>query len=151
MERRFNIKKRDRDTTQNSGIEFSKISNHWIFKIVTISLSVLFLYAVTNSIILMVKKIDFLKEAEGEVQNLRLQNLHLSVGIMDMSTDKYLEKEARDRLNFGGEGEVVFVIPKSTLELAIKQLDTVINPTVEPVYERGSNIYEWVDFVITGI
>ncbi len=151
MERRFNIKKRDRSTAQNSGIEFSKISNHWIFKIVTISLSALFLYAVTNSIILMVKKIDFLKEAEGEVQNLRLQNLHLSVGIMDMSTDKYLEKEARDRLNFGGEGEVVFVIPKSTLELATKQLDQIINPATVSVYERESNIYEWVDFVITGI
>ncbi|NLE31316.1 hypothetical protein GX618_03535, partial [Candidatus Dojkabacteria bacterium] len=91
------------------------------------------------------------KNAEKEVNSLRLENLNLSIGIKDMSTDQYLEKEARDRLNFGGEGEVVFVIPDNMIEFAKKEVDSIVNPKVQPVYESGSNIDKWLQFLVLGV
>ena len=151
MDRRFNIKNRDRVVKASTGIEFFKISNHWIFKLATLVVASLILYSVSNSVILTIQKVNFLKEAEREVQELRLENLHLSLGIKDMSTDKYLEKEARDRLNFGGKGELVFVIPDATLELAVNQVLEIVSPKVDPVYEKVGNVDEWFSFVIAGI
>ena len=151
MDKRINIKNRDRVIVASNGIEFSKISNHWLFKVGALIISGLIIYAVTNSIILTIQKIDFLKKAQKEVQDLRLENLHLSIGIKDMSTDKYLEKEARDRLNFGGKDEIVFVIPESTLELAKGKVNNIVHPEIEPAYEQGGNIDKWVSFIIAGV
>lgn len=151
MNRTFNIKNRDRALAKKSGIEFSQISNHWLFKISALAISIVILYSVFNSIIITVKKVDILKEAEKEVNSLRLENLNLSIGIKDMSTDEYLEKEARDRLNFGGKGEVVFVIPETMIEYAKHEVNDIVNPPVEPVYESGSNIDKWLQFLVLGV
>jgi len=151
MERRINIKNRDRVIKSSSGIELSKISSHWLFKIAALSISVVLLYSVFNSVKIAIQKLEILKRAEQEVQDLRLTNLHLSISIKDMSTDRYLEKEARDRLNFGGQNEVVFVIPENSLDIASGEVKKIIEPKVESVYEEGSNIDEWVSFVITGV
>ncbi len=151
MDRRINITNRDRVVNSTSGIELSKISNSFVFKLGSLIVSGIIFYSITNSIILTIKKVDFLKKAEREVQELRLENLHLSIGIKDMSTDKYLEKEARDRLNFGGKEEVVFVIPDTTLELAKREVNSLVNPKIEPIYEQGSNINDWINFIISGV
>ncbi len=151
MERRINIKNRERNVKTNSGLELSKISSHWIFKFVALGVSVIILYSVFNSAKITIQKLEILKKAEQEVQDLRLTNLHLSISIKDMSTDRYLEKEARDRLNFGGEGEVVFVIPDNSLTIAKKAVDEIIQTKVEDVYEEGSNVDKWVTFFINGV
>jgi len=151
MNKTFNIKNRDRQINKKSGLEFSQISNHWIFKSLALGVSVMFLYSVFNSVVITIKKVDILKNAEKEVNSLRLENLNLSIGIKDMSTDQYLEKEARDRLNFGGKGEVVFVIPEPMIEYAKNEVNSIVNPKVEPVYESGSNIDKWLQFVVLGV
>jgi len=62
-----------------------------------------------------------------------------------------LEKEARDRLNFGGKDEVVFVIPDSTLEMAMEEVEKIIASSQESIYESGSNFEEWLSFVLEGV
>ncbi len=151
MEKRINIKNRERNVKTNGGLELSKISSHWIFKFVALGVSVIILYSVFNSAKITIQKLEILKKAEQEVQDLRLTNLHLSISIKDMSTDRYLEKEARDRLNFGGEGEVVFVIPENSLVLAKKEVDEIIQTKAEDVYGEGSNVDKWVTFFINGV
>lgn len=151
MDRRINIKSRDRVLKSNSGVEISRISNHWAFKIFALAVSTVLFFSVYNSVKITIQKLEILKKAEQEVEDLRLTNLHLSISIKDMSTDKYLEKEARDRLNFGGKDEVVFVIPDSTLGLAKEEVGSIINPQVDSVYEEGNNIGEWIEFIAVGV
>ena len=74
-----------------------------------------------------------------------------SIGIKEMSTDKYLEKEARDRLNFGGKDEIVFVIPENALDLAREEVSILVNPVKESIYINGNNIEQWIDFLVLGI
>lgn len=151
MDRTFNIKNRDRVLSKKKGVDFSQITNHWLFKLSAVGISFMLLYSVFNSVIITIKKVDILKNAEKEVNSLRLENLNLSIGIKDMSTDQYLEKEARDRLNFGGKGEVVFIIPDNMIELAKKEVDSIVNPKVQPVYDSGSNIDKWLQFIALGV
>jgi cell division protein FtsB len=151
MERRINIKNRDRVIKESSGIELSKISNGWLFKLLALTISIAIFYSVFNSTKITIQKLEILRKAEQEVEDLRLTNLHLSISIKDMSTDRYLEKEARDRLNFGGQGEVVFVIPENSLELAKGVVEDITKPKQESVYEEENNIGKWVEFVRAGV
>lgn len=151
MERRINIKHRERRRESSNELTLSDISSNWIFKIFAVVTSVILLISVYNSFKLTMQKLEILRLAEEEVENLRLTNLHLSINIQEMSTDKYLEKEARDRLNLGGIDEVVFVIPKNALEIASERVEEILLPTEDVVYEGGSNIQAWLDFIIFGI
>ena len=151
MEKTINIRRINRKRESRNSTGFSKISEHWLFKVSSIVIFALVLYFVLNSVRITVQKVDILKRAEREVQELRLENLHLSVGIEEMSSDKYLEKEARDRLNFGGKDEVVFVIPDSTLEMAMEEVEKIIASSQESIYESGSNFEEWLSFVLEGV
>ncbi len=99
----------------------------------------------------MTQKLEILKQAEREVEELRLANLHLSIEMKDMSTDRYLEKEARDRLNFGAQGEVAFVIPTNVLDLAKEEVERIVAPSQESIYETGNNVDEWISFLLIGV
>lgn len=151
MERRINIKNRERRVESSNELTLSDISSNWIFKIFAVVTSVILLISVYNSFKLTMQKLEILRLAEEEVENLRLTNLHLSINIQEMSTDKYLEKEARDRLNFGGIDEIAFVIPENALKIASERVGEIIQPKESVVYEKGSNIQVWLDFVILGI
>lgn len=151
MERRINIKNRERRVQSKSTLELSDISNNWLFKIFAIAISVVLLYSVNNSIKLTLQKLEILEKAKKEVEELRVSNLSLSIEIKDMSTDKYLEKEARDRLNFGGKNEILFVIPSNALELAEKRVESIIYSPKAKVHQNGDNITEWLDFILLGI
>ncbi|OGC43352.1 hypothetical protein A3K02_02795 [candidate division WS6 bacterium RIFOXYD1_FULL_33_8] len=151
MERRINIKNKSRVVESSNGLELSGISNYWLFKIFAIGISSILLFSVYNSVKLTIQKLEILKQAEQEVEDLRVTNLALSIGIKEMSTDKYLEKEARDRLNFGGKNEVVFVIPQSALDTAKERVEEIVQPPKENIYEKGNSIDDWVDFLVLGI
>jgi cell division protein FtsB len=151
MDRRINIKNRERILEKNKSSELNQLTNHWIFKTLAILISVTLLTSVYDSFKTMILKVDILKQAEQEVEELRLTNLHLSVEIQDMSSDRYLEKEARDRLNFGGKGEVSFVIPSNALESAQKEVDAILHPPKEEIYERYNNMEEWISFLLVGV
>ncbi len=62
------------------------------------------------------EKLTILKVAEQDVENLRIQNLELVLEKAEIVSVDYIEKEARDKLRYSAEGEVLFVIPEELLE-----------------------------------
>jgi cell division protein FtsB len=151
MSKRIRFKKSREGDSSKHNSELPEIFNSIFFKGLLIGISIFITITVYNSAKITVQKLEILKQAEREVQELRIQNLYLSLGIKDMSTDRYLEKEARERLNFGDTGEILFVIPENVLEQAHIQ---VLEITEEKgTYEPGQrvNIEDWVSFLERGI
>jgi hypothetical protein len=94
------------------------------------------------------QKISLLRQAEQEVESLRLENLELSLKIEEASSIENLEKESRDKLNYGKEGEVVFVIEDELIERGKREVQAILYPQ-----EQNNDIDvlgEWIDFVIEG-
>ncbi|HCC68032.1 TPA: hypothetical protein DEP90_02385 [Patescibacteria group bacterium] len=126
----------------------SKIFNSMVGRILLLGVSILMVLSVYRSIKQMVQKISLLKQAEYEVEELRIKNLELSLQIEEASSIEHLEQEARDRLNYGKGNEVVFVINDELIDLGKEK--------VESVLYAGSRIEnvevwsEWVDFVVEG-
>lgn len=150
MSREIRVRKeRGRNSNENSDI--SGFLNSFFVKLLLLSLSIFILYSVYNSVKIMFQKVQIHKQAQMEVDELRLQNLALSLSIKEMSTDKYLEKEARDRLNFGDNEEVVFVIPENSLESAVEDVDKLLSKREEYTLSREFTLEKWVEFVERGI
>ncbi len=120
-------------------------------KLVLLGISIFILYSVYNSVKITVQKVDIHSQAQREVAELRLQNLYLSLSMKEMSTDRYLEKEARDRLNFGANEEIVFVIPENALEGVADEV-AKITGEVDPSPLSGEfTLSKWIEFIERGI
>jgi hypothetical protein len=90
-----------------------------------------------------------LQRARREVDELRLKNLELALLIEDIQGLEYLEIQARDRLNFAGEKEFIFVIPDATLAQADDDLDRFLGNNEEKPQEGAYEV--WADFFLKGI
>jgi cell division protein FtsB len=146
---RFIYKER-RSITRNDNVEvFAGLFNNIITKILLLTISVFLLYNVAHSVNITVQKLDILRRAKVEVDTLRLKNLELAMLLGNMQSREYLEVQARDRLNFAGEKEYVFVIPENVLEEAGEDMDNLLGinevEEIKPVYEI------WEDFILNGI
>ena len=117
-------------------------------KISLIILSILMLLSVYRSFRQMGQKLSLLKQAEQDVTELRLENLELSLQIEEAGTIDSLEKEARDRLNYGQEGEVLFVIDDDLVEIGKRRVNDILNPKKET--EEVEVLAQWVEFIIGG-
>ncbi len=84
-----------------------------------------------------------------EVEDLRLKNLELALLLEEIQGLEYLEIQARDRLNFAGEKEYIFVIPDATLTQADENLDRFLGNNQEESQEGGFEV--WADFFLKGI
>lgn len=84
-----------------------------------------------------------------EVDSLRLKNLELDLLLSSMQSKEYLEVQARDRLNFTGEKEYVFVIPDSLLKEKEKDLNRILYGQEEKKEEKGYEV--WKDFFFDGV
>jgi cell division protein FtsB len=125
------------------------IFNNAVTRFLFLGVSVFLLYNVGHSINITVQKLNILQRARVEVDELRLKNLELALLIGDIQGLEYLEIQARDRLNFAGEKEYVFVIPEATLAQADKDLDKFLGNNQEEVQEGGYEV--WADFFLNGI
>jgi cell division protein FtsB len=144
---RYSNKNRRSGNSANDNI-VNKILNSGIGKIVLIGVSILMILSVYRSFRQMGQKISLLKQAEREVSELRIDNLELSLQREEAGSITNLEKEARDRLNYGKEDEVVFVIDEELLELGQERVQAILNPV-----EDNSDIdtlKEWTDFILNG-
>ena len=128
---------------------FSGLFDNIITKGVLLAVSVFLLYNVAHSINITIQKLDILKRAEMEVDVLRLKNLELAMLLENMQSREYLEVQARDRLNFAGEREYVFVIPDSVLEGAQDDMEKLLN--IDGRLEREPTYEIWRDFLLKGI
>ena len=151
MEKKIRFMKNRRSDSSNHNSELPEIFNSIFFKVLLIAISIFILISVYNSAKITIQKLEILKQAEREVEELRIQNLYLSLGIKDMSTDRYLEKEARERLNFGDTGEIVFVIPENVLEQAQTQVSEITQEKEKFEYGERFNLDTWVNFLESGI
>jgi cell division protein FtsB len=151
MSKILNVRNNIKSESSNVNPEIGNLFDSFFVKIILLAVTGFIFFSVYNSFNITFQKLEILKQAEREVEELRIKNLHLSIGMKDMSTDTYLEKEARDRLNFGKEGEIVFVLPKNSLELANEQVKKITQGEQEEVYRNGYNFTEWISFVMEGV
>lgn len=151
MERVIRVKKDRENYSRKESSEFTQIFDSIFVKIFLVGVSVFILWAVYNSVNITFQKLDILRRAEREVEDLRIQNLYLSISMREMSTGKYLEKEARDRLNFGDTGEIVFVIPDNVMSQADKDIEGILRSDDENILELDFTLSSWVDFIMKGI
>jgi hypothetical protein len=94
------------------------------------------------------QKVSLLKQAEYEVEELRLENLELSMRIENASDIENLEKEARDRLNYGQENEIAFVIDEELIDVGKQKVENILNPDT---VKDDINVWnEWIEFLIEG-
>lgn len=66
-----------------------------------------------KSISMAYKRSELLGQAQGEVDSLRLKNLELMLEKEKIIGSDYVEEQARDRLNYVMEGEVMIVLPET--------------------------------------
>lgn len=120
-----------------------------LVQIALIGIAIFLFYSVYNSIKITGEKLEISKRAKQEVDELRLKNLELELALESMQTPEYLEVQARDRLNFSGENEYIFVIPESLLEHAKEGVNTYLYGNQEKVQDPTHIV--WYEFLKYGI
>jgi cell division protein FtsB len=145
------VRYRGKSRSKKNRIEenlINRILNSGLGQIVLLGVSVLMLLSVYRSFRQMAQKISLLKQAEQEVNELRLKNLELSLRIEETGGVENLEKEARDRLNYGRENEVVFVIEEELVEVGRGKVQAILLPEEE--VSEVDVLDEWLDFIVKG-
>ena len=123
------------------------IFENTVVKLIFVGISIFLLYNVLHSVDITIQKVNILKNARTEVESLRVTNLELATQLQSMQNPEYIEVEARDRLNFSGTNDVVFVIPDSLLQTAGERLSMILDERVE---ETKSNMEVWLDLLVHG-
>ena len=118
-------------------------------KVVLLVVSFFLLYNISHSVNITIQKIEILKTAREEVDSLRLKNLKLALLLDNMQSKEYLEIQARDRLNFSGEKEYVFVIPENILDDAKNKVNSILQG--DEYIEERTGFEIWRDFIFLGI
>ncbi len=127
----------------------NSLFNNFVTRVTLLVVSVFLLYNVGNSISITIQKLDILQKARVEVDNLRLKNLELALLLDGIQGIEYLEIQARDRLNFAGEEEYVFVIPEEVLDNTQSDLEALLRDGKE---KERQKVYEiWGDFLSGGV
>ncbi len=112
-------------------------------------ISAFLLYNVFHSIDITIQKVNILENARAEVETLRVTNLLLATELQNMQSPEYIEVEARDRLNFSGNRDIVFVIPEGLLVTAGERLESILEEKKE-VSEK-TILEQWVDLIVQGV
>lgn len=123
------------------------IFDNTVVKLIFVGISVFLLYNVLHSVDITIQKVNILKNARTEVESLRVTNLELATQLQSMQNPEYIEVEARDRLNFSGTNDIVFVIPDSLLQTAGERLSMILDERVE---DNKSNLEVWLDMLVHG-
>lgn len=137
------------NSTQKVDFEVGSLLNNLPAKVLFVVIAGFLFYNVFHSVKITVQKLDILRKARIEVENLRLNNLQLALNLENMQSLEYVEVQARDRLNFAGKNEYVFVIPEDALEDGADKVNTLLKQ--ELVFEKKAGYEIWFEFVYTGI
>ncbi len=125
------------------------ITGNVFMKVVMIALSGFLLYNVYRSVVITREKMGISHQAREQVNELRVENLELALKLESMQSKEYLEVQARDRLNFSGSNEYLFVIPESLLDVGKERVAAFLYP---PVKEPEDPTYMvWFEFLKNGI
>jgi len=126
-----------------------------LLQIVFIGISIFMFYNVGRSVYMASAKLAILEQAEQEVEKLRLENIALVLQNEEASSDDYVEKQARDRLNYARDGETQCVISDTLIEsyeLEMGQSEDQDNGAEDVLgAQTKSNFQVWIDFFVDGI
>jgi len=137
-------REREKDKTP-----FMGLFNNFLAKVILLTISAFLLYNIGHSFHITVQKVEILRGAKLDVDKLRLKNLELAILLENMESKEYLEIQARNRLNFAGESEYVFVIPENVLDEASKDIEVILGINQE---QEEVKVYEqWQEFLLNGI
>lgn len=142
-------KQPDKRVKQEKEIVIMSLFNSSVAKVVLLGISVFLVYSIFHSVSITVQKVEILNKARVEVEDLRLRNLELASLLERMQTVEYLEVEARDRLNFTGKKEIVFVIPENMYPVAREYVDSLLSENEVDSSEYGLEV--WKSFLFSGI
>lgn len=115
-----------------------------------IGLSVVLIINSAKSITNAYHRMLLLRQAKTEVGDLRLRNLKLIEEREEILGEEYVEEEARDRLYYVKEGEVIVVLPQTAEEENFENKEEVKG--VEEVRDPKPTVREeWVEVLKNGI
>jgi cell division protein FtsB len=114
-------------------------------KVIFLVMAFFLFYNIFHSVKITSQKLEILNTAEAEVNSLRVKNLKLDLELEEMKKVSYLEVEARDRLNFTGKGETIFVIPDNLLERSSDNLENILSES-NPVQSK-STFEVWIEWL----
>ncbi len=134
---------------KENGDILKKVTRSKTGGLLLLALSGVLIYNVVKSIVITSEKLEILNQAEGEVSDLRLNNLELLVLTEYMKSDEYLETEARNRLNLSKKGEISFVIPEEILKKGISDIEDILSEQKVVDGEKGWKV--WYLFFSSGI
>ncbi len=86
-----------------------------------------------------------LEQAEREVDSLRLENLELVETKEETMDESYVEGEARDRISYVKDGEVIVVLPETGEEIVLGEEDEINGE------ERLDGWHRWWDLMRNGV
>lgn len=146
---RFIYKHSGKKSRGKKGPKSNFLYNNFVTRVTVLVVSAFLLYNVGNSISITIQKLNILQKARVEVDNLRLKNLELALLLDGIQGVEYLEIQARNRLNFAGEEEYVFVIPEEVLENTQSDLESLLGDHKEKEEQKVHEI--WEDFLLGGL
>ncbi len=122
----------------------------WLVSAAFISLSLFLFYNIFRSIQITAAKLEILNRAEKEVDELRVENIRLIMEKHTVQSPDYVETEARNRLNYSQEGEILFVIPDSVMNSAGEELEGILSESDSA--DGSKEVWRlWFDFFLLGV
>ena len=144
------IYKVNRDTnSEEKSIKLNPILENFFVKLCLVGVSIFLFYNIYHSVTITAQKLEISRNARKEVNDLRMENLKMSMELEEMKSSEYLEIQARDRLDLSASDEYVFIIDP----VLLKDAESVISSYINDSEQRETRqVYQvWMDFFEDGI
>ncbi|HOV29840.1 MAG TPA: septum formation initiator family protein [Candidatus Dojkabacteria bacterium] len=144
------IYKVNRDTNpEEKSIKLNPILENFFVKLCLVGVSIFLFYNIYHSVTITAQKLEISRNARKEVNDLRMENLKMSMELEEMKSSEYLEIQARDRLDLSASDEYVFIIDPVLLKDAESVISSYINDSEQ---KETRQVYQvWMDFFEDGI
>ena len=116
-----------------------------------VGLSLFLLYNIGRSVQIATLKLEILRKAEREVDELRIENVELILRKDTVQAQDYIETEARNRLNYSQDGEILFVISDPVMEQASVELEEILTGREDEGVITRETWEQWYDFFLLGV
>lgn len=149
MEQQIRNERKLKGKGRNEGSFFVKFITTLLF----LALSAYLVVQTARSIDITGQKLDIFKKAQKEVTDLRIKNVKLILMSERVVTEEYIEEEARNRLNYAKDGEILFIIPAELIESdeLSEYIERYSYGYVDEGASKKDNLTIWIDFFKEGI
>lgn len=111
-------------------------------RILAFILGVFLIISLLRSIIDIWQKGGLVDKEEERFAKTRLENEELTKEFESLQSPEYIEKQAREKLGLGREGEAVVVLPPNANETPSSEEKTPLKKLEEPIWQQ------WVSFLL---